>query len=180
MMIIKCCLPRRPLVSIQDSVTRRLQTAVILAATIFLLSPESLAQEVDARTWTYLFSGVGSCNHGVPYFHAGGGAEGLVAGGFGVGAELGYLAFFEGPGLGVGLLSPGVVYSFSQAKKTMPFVTGGYTLFFRSGIAHGFYFGGGVNRWMGDRWGIRIEGRNQLMPTCRENLLEARFSILLR
>jgi len=155
--------------------------AVIILPSTSLLTPAVLAQEIeDTRAWTYLFGGVGSCNHGVPYFQGGAGGEGLLAGGFGLGAELGYLAFFEGPSLGVGLLSPGVVYNFSPGKKTMPFVTGGYTLFFRSGATHGLYFGGGVNRWMGDRWGIRIEGRNQLMPACRENLLEARFAILFR
>jgi hypothetical protein len=78
------------------------------------------------------------------------------------------------------MLSPGVVYNFSRGKKTMPFVTAGYTLFFRSGAAHGFYFGGGVNRWIGENVGIRIEGRNQTMPSCKENLLEARFAILIR
>jgi len=146
-----------------------------------LLSPVSLAQEIkEARSWTYLFGGVGPCNHGVPYFHTGGGGEGLVAGGFGFGAELGYLAFMEAPGRDIGLLSPGVVYNFSRGKKTMPFVTGGYTLFFRRGVAHGFYFGGGVNRWIGEHLGIKIEGRNQMMPACSENLLEVRFAVLLK
>jgi hypothetical protein len=110
----------------------------------------------------------------------GGGGEGLVAGGFGVGAELGYLAFMEAAGQGIGVMSPGVIYNFSRGKRTQPFVAGGYSLFFRSGTAHALYFGGGVNHWIGDRWGIRIEGRNQLWPSCRENLLEGRFAIVFR
>ena len=180
-MIINRPLLRRSPVWLSYFLGRRLKSAVVLAFTFFLVSPVALAQELDeTRSWTYFFGAVGSCNHGVPYFHAGGGGETLVAGGFGLAGELGYGAFIEASGQGVGLLSPGVVYHFSRGKKTMPFVTGGYTLFFTSGAAHGFYFGGGVNRWMGDRWGIRIEGRNQLIPAGGELLLEARFAIVLR
>jgi hypothetical protein len=152
----------------------------ILAATLILASPVILAEENDPRSWGYLFGGTGSCNHGYGFFHTGGGGQGLLKGGLGLTGEVGYFGFFEVPGEGVGLLSPGVVYSFNRGGKTLPFVTGGYTLFFRQGIANGFYFGGGVDRWMGNRWGIRIEGRDQVMPACNEHLIEVRLGIILR
>jgi hypothetical protein len=157
-----------------------LRIGVILTGALLAASPSIRAQPDDTRAWGYVFGGAGSCIHGVGFFHAGGGGEALLNGGFGVTAELGYLAFFEAPELGVGLFSPGVLYAFNRGQKTVPFVTGGYTLYFREGSAHGFYVGGGVNRWIGDHWGIRIEGREQVMPACDDHFLEARFAIIFR
>lgn len=154
---------------------------IVLSAALFLSAPEALAQERESpRSWGYFFAGIGSCNHGYGFLHTGGGGQGLLTGGLGVNAEVGYFGFLEAPGNGVGIFSPGIVYSFNRSKKTVPFVTGGYSLWFREGIGHGVYFGGGVDRWMSERWGIRIEGRDQVLPTCNEHLLEARFAIIIR
>ena len=154
--------------------------AVILTATLVLVSPAVLAQEDETRSMGFFFGGIGSCQHGYGFLHTGGGGQARLAGGLGITAEMGYLAYLEAPGRGVGLFSPGVVYSFNRSARTVPFVTGGYTLFFRSGTASGFFVGGGVDRWMGEHWGIRIEGRDQVMPTCNEHFLEARFAIIIR
>ena len=63
----------------------------------------------------------------------GGGAEGLIKGGFGVQGDLSYLFYpQEGFRAGFGLFSPGVFYQFHPNRKTIPFVTGGYSLAFRS------------------------------------------------
>ena len=55
----------------------------------------------------------------------GAGAEGLVKGGLGISADVGYLFFpRRGFGSGVGIFSPGVVYQFQTRRKTVPFVAG--------------------------------------------------------
>ena len=112
----------------------------------------------------------------------GAGAEGLIKGGLGASADLGYLFFpRDGFGSGVGMFSPGVLYQFHTRRKTVPFVTGGYTLAFRSGAYSLFHFGGGVNHWFSNRWGIRVEGRDHIDPHYPEyNFLQFRVGFLFR
>jgi hypothetical protein len=60
-------------------------------------------------------------------------------------------------------LSPNLVVRFrakDEHNRVEPFVTGGYTLFFRWGAANGFNFGGGVNYWLKDHIGLRFEVRD--------------------
>jgi hypothetical protein len=49
----------------------------------------------------------------------------------------------------------------------VPFITGGYSLLFGSGAAHGLNFGGGVNWWMRDRLALRLEARDHIFPVHR-------------
>ena len=88
-------------------------------------------------------------SHGYAYFAAsgrpggfgeglgfGGGAEGLVYKGFGLGGEIGYVFPRNEFGCGFGLFSANPSYHFVNRKnprKLIPFVTGGYSLAFRSG-----------------------------------------------
>ena len=112
----------------------------------------------------------------------GGGGEGLIKGGLGISADLGYMFPLQGGfGSGIGLFSPGVVYQFRTARRTVPFVTGGYSLAFRNGVYNMIHFGGGFNHWFSNRWGIRVEGRDHIDPREPEyNLLQFRVGLLLR
>jgi hypothetical protein len=112
----------------------------------------------------------------------GGGGEALIKGGLGISADLGYMFPFQGGfGSGIGLFSPGAVYQFSTARKTVPFVTGGYTLAFRDGAYSMIHFGGGFNHWFSNRWGIRVEIRDHIDPHYPEyNFLQFRIGFLLR
>jgi hypothetical protein len=47
-----------------------------------------------------------------------------------------------------------------------PFVTGGYTLSFRSGVAHLVNFGGGINYWFSRKMGLRLEARDYISAQC--------------
>jgi hypothetical protein len=97
----------------------------------------------------------------------GAGGEGLVYRGLGIGAEISIVTTPRAFREGIGLLSPNVSYHFrgvSKGDKWVPFVTGGYTLFFRSGVANGINFGGGVNYWLKERLGLRFEVRDQVLP----------------
>lgn len=100
--------------------------------------------------------------------HIGAGGEARACKGLGVGAELGYLASWRSFGDGIGTFSANVSYHFRPGngeRKVVPFVTGGYTLFFRSGTANGFNFGGGVNYWFHNRVGLRLEFRDNVWTT---------------
>ena len=112
----------------------------------------------------------------------GGGAEGLIKGGFGVQGDLSYLFYpQEGFRAGFGLFSPGVFYQFHPNRKTIPFVTGGYSLAFRSETLHLVHYGGGLNHWFNNHWGIRFEVRNHtLVSSAGDQVLQFRFAFLHR
>jgi hypothetical protein len=110
------------------------------------------------------------------------GAEGLIKGGFGAGADVSYL-FYPAGGFneGFGLFSPGVFYQFNPSRKTVPFVTGGYSLAFRDGTINLIPYGGGFNHWFNNHWGMRFEVRNHIQTRLLEyHLLQLRVAFLFR
>lgn len=135
---------------------------------IFLLVPlAALAQESEENRglgYAYFAPGVSSPG-GTGTFQVGAGGEGLVYKGLGVGGELGYVGPWNTARDGLGVASANGSYHFSRDKKLVPFVTGGYTLFFRSGHANLFNFGGGVDYWFRERLGLRLEVRDQVWPS---------------
>jgi hypothetical protein len=97
--------------------------------------------------------------------HIGGGGEIVLGKGIGLGAEIGALGPTKEFSDVFGVFSLNGYYHFSrsgQGRKLDPFVTGGYTLFFRTGRANLANVGGGVNYWFHDRIGLRLEFRDQI------------------
>lgn len=132
-------------------------------------APGIVANEAGGRTAT---------------LHFGGGGEGLIKGGFGVGAEIGGLAPVDGFSEGFGVFSAGANYHFLNATKSgkiVPFVNGGYTMFFRDGVANGGHFGGGVNYWFKERVGLRFEVRDHLVAEIPStHFIGFRFGLTFR
>ncbi len=121
--------------------TCRIVLAVFLLG--FFLTVSVSGQGSEKKGWGYGFfvggfATDGSESEGI--VHMGGGVDLLLAGGLGVGLEIGSLSW-GGISDGVGVFSPGVIYAFNTDQKTIPFITGGYTLFFREGSANGAFFG---------------------------------------
>ena len=119
----------------------------------------------EHRGQGYGFAAPVASSYGATGFQAGFGGEGLVYKGLGVGGELSYLSFSRFDN-GVGVVSPNVSYHFSNVSKDgkwVPFVTGGYSLYFRNSTASGVNFGGGVTYWMKERVGLRFEVRDQVI-----------------
>lgn len=109
-----------------------------------------------------VFTSSGNARAGI---HFGGGGEGLVYKGLGVGGEAGYVGPYSSLNSGLGVASVNGSYHFknaSQSGKLVPFVTGGYTLLFRSATANAVNFGGGVNYWFKERVGLRVEFRGHV------------------
>jgi len=118
-------------------------------------------------------------------FHAGGGGEARVGDVFGLGADLGFAAPWEGFSASVGTLSVNGSYYIkgtSRSRRTQPFASGGYTLLFRDGTINGVNLGAGVDRWMTDRVGLRFEFRDHIMMQDGESfhLWGPRISIVWR
>ncbi len=135
---------------------------------LLMFSANALAQSnstTEHRGYGYGFAAPVVNNYGSTGFQAGFGGEGSVYKGLGVGGELSYLSFSRFDN-GVGVLSPNASYHFrgvTKDGKWVPFVTGGYSLYFRNSAVSGVNFGGGVNYWFKERIGLRFEVRDQVI-----------------
>src|SRR5262245_60231365 len=101
-----------------------------------LLPFAAAAQSKERRGQGYFFVAPGTTSEGGATLHIGGGGEGLVYKGLGVGGEIGYLGAARDLSGGIGIISPNVSYNFRNASKSgkfVPFVTGGYSLLFTGG-----------------------------------------------
>jgi len=132
---------------------------------VVLLPLAAAAQSKDRHGQGYFFVAPTTTTAGGFGLHIGGGGEGLLYKGLGVGGEIGYLGAARELSQGIGLLSPNVSYNFTKASKSgkfAPFVTGGYTLLVGSDALHAVNVGGGVNWWFKDHLGLRLEFRDHV------------------
>jgi hypothetical protein len=123
----------------------------------------ALAQSTNGYVF-FAPGGLTSSGHTGMTIHAGGGADVILGKGLGLGAEIGALGPREDLSAAVGMFSPNASFHFIREKgrKADPFVTGGYTLMFRSGTANLFNFGAGANYWFRDHLGLRVEFRDHV------------------
>jgi hypothetical protein len=140
---------------------------VIASSVLLLMAVTGFAQETkEDRGQGYVFLGPGVRSpRGSGVAHFGGGGEALFRG-FGVGGELGYLAPWQNFSNGIGVASANGSYHVASGKVS-PFLTGGYSLFFRSATLNGFNFGGGVNYWFRENMALRFEVRDNVMSPSR-------------
>ena len=154
---------------------------LMISSTLMLLIVQSgFAQETINVAEGYVFFAPGVASPGGEGMaHLGLGGE-LLFKGFGVGPEIGWLAPLRNFGDGIGTFSPNVSYHFRNTKLS-PFLTGGYTLFFRDGRANGFNFGGGVDYWLSNKTGLRFEVRDNVMSQYRDtHFVGFRFGVSFR
>lgn len=129
----------------------------------------NLSQEERAAQphgWGYLFAAPGAVVSGdaaIGTGHLGGGFEGVLYKGLGLGAELGYLAAMKAFGEGIGVFSINGAYHFEGSAKTTPFVTFGYSRAFRGENIKLWNIGIGMNCWSDRTSALRLELRDHLM-----------------
>ena len=146
---------------------------------IFALAAVAVAQSSNG----YVFvapGGVSCCGHTQSTLHVGGGGEAILWKGLGVGAEVGAVGPTQYLSEGFGVFSANGYYHLLRGKdrKLDPFVTGGYTLFFRSGVANLGNFGAGANYWFSKHVGLRAEFRDHIYTT--DNYWGFRFGVAFR
>jgi len=121
------------------------------------------AQEEESRFQGYGYFGVMGSN-GTTFgklLNPGLGAEVFAYKGLAASADIGYVGYYNNfRADGLGLFSPNVSYHFLRSRRVVPFITGGYTLAFRSGTANLANYGGGLTYWFSRRVGLRVEGRD--------------------
>ena len=135
-----------------------------LMVLFLLLAPTAWSQSSNGYAF-FAPGGVSCCGNTSMTLHFGVGGEAVLRYGIGIGAEIGALAVrqYFADSL-VGVFSPNGYYHFFHGKrvKVDPFVTGGYSLMFRSGHINLFNFGGGLNYWSDGKLGLRIEVRDHV------------------
>jgi hypothetical protein len=95
----------------------------------------------------------------------GAGGEVALPKGFGAGAEAGAISPFRSWGEStLGTFSANGYYHLIRNRDSRfdPFVTAGYTVFFRDGHINLFNFGGGTNVWLARHFGARFELRDHV------------------
>ncbi len=129
----------------------------------------AFASTVQAQSSNgYLFfapGGITCCGYTTMTLHFGAGGEAILGKGIGLGAEIGALGTRTGfEHSAVGIFSPNGYYHFIHGPgiRADPFLTGGYTLLFRSGHENLFNVGGGLNYWFHRRLGVRLEFRDHV------------------
>ena len=162
-----------------------------LAALVTLLTvPYGFAQS-GGREYHgagYVFWGPGAavaCCGAVGIAHLGAGGQGLLYKGLGIGVEGGYIHLLGNMNEGAGLASVNGLFQFGKARasrKTVPFLTAGYSLAFdSSGVVHALNFGGGVNYWFRERRALLLEVRDYVCPAYPVvHLLTGRIGISFR
>jgi hypothetical protein len=112
--------------------------------------------------------------------HVGAGGEALLYKGLGAGAEIGGIWALQGSDL-LAVFSADGSYHFSRGRKISPFLTGGYSLIWGDGSANMVNFGGGINWWLGERKGIRLEFRDHVYAEgSNRQIVEFRIGFAFR
>lgn len=162
--------------------------SLIVLCFLALLPALASGQEADrketGRGYVFFAPGVAFGGGSSSFLlHFGGGGEANLYKGLGFGSEIGYLGPWQYMSQGVGLLSVNCLYNFKirNNSKMAPFVTGGYSLLFRSGHLNAMNFGAGVNYWFGDRIGMRFEARDHVNPQYfSDHFLQGRIGLVFR
>jgi hypothetical protein len=122
-----------------------------------------LTQTSEERPFhVYALAGLGHSSGGSNQFQIGGGADAFVFNGVSIGGE-----FSHATGqAGFNLFSANGNFHFLTRDKFGrfdPFAGGGYSRFFASGVgANAANFGGGLNYWLSDGFGLRFDLRDHV------------------
>jgi len=156
-------------------------TSLGLACMLSLLPLAAFAQgpSVGVQPYTFIAPGTVAGGEAIGTItHVGGGADVIHRSGLGGGAELGYVGSFpDGFDYGIGLLSFSGSYRWLHGSPVVPFVNGGLTsvVFRSSGFA--WHAGGGIDYWLRDRFGLRLELRDHLPFGENAHLWGARIGV---
>ncbi|MCU1236861.1 MAG: hypothetical protein JWP63_4828 [Candidatus Solibacter sp.] len=136
---------------------------------MFAIAAFALAGTVEAQTshgYVFLAPGGATANgYTAMTLNPGIGGEARIVPHIGAGAELAGLGFREDFSSSImGVFSSNGYFHFNGKKgaKIDPYLTGGYTLFFRYGHANLGNFGGGVNIWPSKHVGVKLEARDHV------------------
>ena len=148
-----------------------------LVCALALLPAAALAQTSKVAVQPYTFIAPGAVTGGGSILHTGGGVDVVHRSGIGGGAELGYVGLFpDGFDHGVGLLSFSGSYRW-LGDSMVPFVNAGVTNMVIRGSGSAWHVGGGVDYWLRDGFGLRVELRDHMPFGDMSHLWGARIGV---
>ena len=119
-------------------------------------------------------------------FQVGGGYEGFIYRGLGIGIDGGALRVAsQGTSRKwTGMLSLDAIYDFQRAtkQKLCPFVAAGLTVIPEFDVGGGYNFGGGIKYWFAERYGLKVEFRFHARPGALHTYddVQARIGLAIR
>jgi hypothetical protein len=157
----------------------------VIALMVLIPCLASAQSRNDSTFQGYVFAAPGVITGGgtTAQLHFGGGLDAQFYKGLGIGAEVGYAGRARAMRTGFGIFSVNGSYHFStgsRSGKFDPFVTGGYSLFFRSGTLNALNFGVGTNYWLGEKAGLRLEFRDHAPFSGAPNVVDFRIGLTFR
>ncbi len=163
----------------------------ILTCILAVLSLTANAQEFKKpKRSGYFFVAPGAIavnamGGGEPSVAFGGGYEGFLYRGLGIGVEFGGLYVHDESSTKhwAAVFSPILTYDFqrSATQKISPFVVLGAYMASEFQVCCGATFGGGVKYWMTDRFGLRFEFRDNMRSGMNDyHDIQARIALAIR
>lgn len=148
---------------------RTVATTILIA----LLPSAAFPQDTPPpRTTLFAFAAPGGAFEGdssAALFHFGGGFDSMLRESLSASVEAGLVTGFGADfGSGIGVVSANLLFNTDvpQPRRFVPFVTGGYSLFFSDGAAHAVNIGAGATYWNSPRTGLRFEFRTHTTPAA--------------
>jgi hypothetical protein len=152
---------------LQTTEEKHMKSVALLLS--FLIALVAVAEE-PKQTHRYVFgAGGGLSDSNTITMNYGVGFETLFYKGLGVNADLSYFAPVVSPISGVGMLCLNGSYHFNHKRDWSPYVTAGYSLFFREGAVSFINIGGGVQLPLESGHLLRLEFRDHIYGAFSEN-----------
>ncbi len=148
---------------------RLLAACLVLAFSCSLASAQSEFKKPKHSGYFFVAPGAVAVNYdSQSSFQVGGGFEGFIYKGLGVGVEVGGLrvSSHTSSRQWTGMLSMNAVYDFQRTakQKVCPFIAAGFTAIPQFDVGGGYNFGGGIKYWFGEHWGMRVALRIHARP----------------
>ena len=143
------------------------RTMVILCASALFAAPAWAQEDAGSTTRVTGFAAPGmfvvngTVVTGITPLRVGGMVETVWSNGLGFAIDASYLTTFEEElGNGIAMIAPAILYEFHTGGPVKPYVRGGPSFLVGQGdAALRVHFGGGVNYWIKENFGLKVEGR---------------------
>ena len=153
--------------------------SVSLACIFAWLPIAAFAQGPGLGVQPYTFIAPGAVSGGGTTLHVGGGLDVIHRSGLGVGTELGWAGPFpDGFDYGIGLLSVTGSYRWLLGDSVVPFVNAGASSAVLRGSGRASHVGGGLEYWVHEGFGLRLELRDHIPSNEDAHLWGARIGFV--
>ncbi len=143
------------------------RTLIILCALVLFAAPALAQEDAGSTTRVTGFAGNGALmvDGSLVTMRLGGMVEQVWSNGLGFAIDASYLTTFEDVREnGVAMIAPAILYEFHTEGPLKPYVRGGSSfLIGQGGAGLLVHYGGGLNYWIKENFGVKVEGRHSFL-----------------